>query len=452
MNILICGAQGFIGRHLCQHLQAAGHKIIQAQRRHPSSTQAQDIKEANSNHDNEVVIDFAQDVSDEQWRKRLQTIIAMHGTLDLVINAVGILRETSGQTFSQIHAKSPSALFRACAELDVKGIVQISALGPAQEAAYIEQGIPLSDYLKTKREADAELKQLSIPYLILKPSLVVGEDGASSRLFRCLASLPVIGLPGDGEQQIQPVHIDDLCHAVTRFTQVIAAGEHLQLSLNAVGPEAMSYRQMLLHYRQAMAMPAPLFVPIPMWTMHAGAKLAQYLPQQVFAPETLNMLCQHNVAAPEVFERFIKRPVIAPESWFKNIPAEYLAQNAYAMWTHLALRWSLAMLWIISGIVSLGLFPREQSYALLQAAGIGAKFAPTVLNSAALLDIVLGVLSLTHASRRLWLFQIALIIVYSAIIAAALPDYLLQPFGPITKNLPILASLLLLAQHQRKPS
>ena len=82
MNILICGAQGFIGRHLCQHLQAAGHKIIQAQRRHPSSTQAQDIKEANSNHDNEVVIDFAQDVSDEQWRKRLQTIIAMHGTLD----------------------------------------------------------------------------------------------------------------------------------------------------------------------------------------------------------------------------------------------------------------------------------------------------------------------------------------------------------------------------------
>ena len=269
------------------------------------------------------------------------------------------------------------------------------------EAAYIEQGIPLSDYLKTKREADAELKQLSIPLPILKPSFS-GWRGWCKQSFipLCLASLPVIGLPGDGEQQIQPVHIDDLCHAVTRFTQVIAAGEHLQLSLNAVGPEAMSYRQMLLHYRQVDGCLFPLRPHS--HVDHACRRQARtILTTAGVRARDLEYAVPTYIAAPEVFERFIKRPVIAPESWFKNIPAEYLAQNAYAMWTHLRFtleprhvadnQWH-CLTWIVS---------REQSLCLTTGGGIGAKFAPTVLNSAALLDIVLGVLSSTRFASSL---------------------------------------------------
>ena len=115
MNILICGAQGFIGRHLCQHLQAAGHQIIQAQRRHPSQ-----LKRKISNKRAVTLTTsrdrLCQDVGDEQWRKRLQTIIALHGSLDLVIQCSRYfapdLRAKLSRKFTQ-NRQAPYS--RACA-------------------------------------------------------------------------------------------------------------------------------------------------------------------------------------------------------------------------------------------------------------------------------------------------------------------------------------------------
>ena len=42
--------------------------------------------------------------------------------------------------------------------------------------------------------------------------------------------------------------------------------------------------------------------------------------------------------------------------------------------------------------------------------------------------------------------QIAIIVAYTAIISVGLPEFCAHPFGPVLKNLPILAALLLLLQ------
>jgi hypothetical protein len=52
--------------------------------------------------------------------------------------------------------------------------------------------------------------------------------------------------------------------------------------------------------------------------------------------------------------------------------------------------------------------------------------------------------------RWLWSAQIALVLVYTAIITWKLPALWLEPFGPVVKNLPILALLLLLRQLERR--
>jgi hypothetical protein len=73
------------------------------------------------------------------------------------------------------------------------------------------------------------------------------------------------------------------------------------------------------------------------------------------------------------------------------------------------------------------------------------RWAPLFLYGAAGLDLVLGVLTLVLKRRvGLWLAQIALIVGYTAIISVRLPEYWLHPYGPVLKNLPMLAVLWLL--------
>ena len=112
----------------------------------------------------------------------------------------------------------------------------------------------------------------------------------------------------------------------------------------------------------------------------------------------------------------------------------------------------LAIVWVVTGILSLGIFPQQESLALLEQVGLQGEIALVALYSSASLDILLGILTLARPSRMLWRVQTTLVIAYSAIITFYLPQYWLHPFGPVLKNLPILLLLWLLHQHGEKAS
>ncbi len=114
------------------------------------------------------------------------------------------------------------------------------------------------------------------------------------------------------------------------------------------------------------------------------------------------------------------------------------------------MRCTLAAVWLVTGLLSLGIFPVEQSLELLGYTGLHGEFALVALFGSASLDIVLGILTIVWPSRTLWRSQAALIVAYSIIIAFGLPWYLLHPFGPVLKNLPILLLLWLLHKHERE--
>lgn len=114
------------------------------------------------------------------------------------------------------------------------------------------------------------------------------------------------------------------------------------------------------------------------------------------------------------------------------------------------IRYTLAAVWLVTGVLSLGVFPREQSLDLLGYTGLHGEFALVALYGSASLDIVLGILTIAHPSAILWRAQAALVLAYSIIIAFFLPWYWLHPFGPALKNLPILMLLWLLHEHKEK--
>jgi uncharacterized protein YbjT (DUF2867 family) len=277
MNILICGASGFVGRHLYEGLSAAGHTCVRGVRR-PQS--AQDIQ-----------VDYLHALKPEQWTPLLKGF-------DVVINAVGILRDTKAQPMQQLLADAPSAMFRACEQAGVKRVVNLSALG-------VESTLTVP-YFQRRREAEAVLFALpsSIRWLNLRPSAIYGAGGASARMFRVLAALPLHGLPMGGKQQLQPVHVSDIVAAVRNWL----ADENAQsLSVNAAGPEAVTMRGMLDSYRQQLGLGAALHVPVPGFMVKLGAWLGDFVPSSPLCTDTLTMLNAGNTGDNAAFTRLLGR-------------------------------------------------------------------------------------------------------------------------------------------------
>ena len=425
MKVLIAGASGFIGTHLAAALEAAGHEVIELSR-HPGV----------SGERPRIAGDFRSDTDPAVWTSRLRGI-------DCVVNAVGILRESGTQTFAALHAAAPSALFSACVVAGVRRVIQISALGADVQAR--------SRYHRSKAEADAHLAALPLEWIILQPSLVFGPGGASARLFAALAAAPLIPLPGQGDQRVQPVHIADLAALCVRL---LAAARWERQILPVVGPEPCSIRGLLAQARLGMGLPEPRFVHVPMPAVRAFARLAARIPGVALDAETLDMLERGNTAAADRFAALLgraPRPVVPVDMGRRAGAIEPAADWARLNWLLPLMRAAVALVWIVTGVLSLGIYPVSDSYALLARVGVEGAAAPLLLYGAAALDLALGIAVLT-LRRRIWLWrlQMAVIVAYTAIITVALPEYWLHPFGPVLKNLPLAALILALHELERR--
>lgn len=423
MVVLLTGASGFIGRHLAQALVAARHEVVCAVR---NPAQRTDMPMRS------VQADFTRDVDAATWLPRLEGI-------DVVINAVGIIREQGAQRFDVLHERVPCALFAACAQSEVRLVVQISALGADEHAQ--------SRYHLSKKRADDMLVGLPVHSVIVQPSLVFGPGGTSTRMFTTLASLPVIGLPGAGLQQIQPVHIDDVVNAIVALlARPLPSATRVAL----VGPKRMTLRCFLTILRRRLGLRRELFLPLPMRLMRAVAALGARLSSSLLDPETLQMLERGNTASPAQIAALLGREPRAAKEFIAPAEAASVRLQAQLNWLLPLLRLSIALVWIVTGIVSLGLYPVAESYALLARVGIHGMLAPLMLYGAALLDLVFGVATLLLKRRHfLWLAQIAVIVFYSVIISWRLPEFWLHPYGPMLKNLPMLAAIWLLLELER---
>ncbi|MFO1350046.1 MAG: SDR family oxidoreductase [Gammaproteobacteria bacterium] len=374
-----------------------------------------------------IVVDFTRD---HDPTVRLSRLVGV----EIVINAVGILHERGVQTFDALHAQAPIALFSACRQAQVARVIQISALG-ADEQAH-------SHYHTSKKTADDFLRTLDLDWIIVQPSLVYGTDGASAALFRRLAVLPWIPLPGTGAQIVQPIHIDDLAAVVVAL--VAGAGAQRR-TLACVGPVSLSWRQMLVTLRAGLNLAPARFVSIPLALVRLAAHIGAVVPGALLRRETLAMLERGNHAPADAVSALLGRAPRAVAEFINPANAALERGAAHWYWAEWLLRSALALVWIVTGVLALGVYPRSGSYHLLARVGASGIFASVLLYGAAALDLALGMATLwVSRGRWLWRLQIGLIGMYSLIIAWRLPEFWLHPFGPLLKNIPILAILAVL--------
>jgi len=273
MKILLTGASGFIGGHTHTALVQAGHVVVPVSRR--------------DGHN------FNQMTAADDWLPLLEGV-------DAVINSVGIIAETRGQSFDVLHHRAPAALFRACEQVGVKRVIQVSALGADDEA--------FAPYQLTKKAADDTLRSLDLDWFVLRPSLVYGKGGASSAMFRRMASLPIIPLVGDGKQRIQPVHVSDV---VATIMTALTTTE-TQRTLDVVGPHALTFVEWLQSMRLERGKKSAWTLPTPLPLVMANASIMRYIVPMMH-PDNLRMLQAGSTSTATPITDFLGRPPLSVE-------------------------------------------------------------------------------------------------------------------------------------------
>ncbi|HEX6832882.1 MAG TPA: SDR family oxidoreductase [Rudaea sp.] len=422
MRILIAGATGFIGAALARTLALQGHTLRLAVR---------DVSRAQAHWpDAEIVqADFVTMTRREDWTPLLAGV-------DAIVNAVGLIAPTRYASFETVHVDAAGALFAAAAQTGAR-VVQISALG-ADDAA-------TTAFHRSKRAADRALAESGVPACSVQPSLVFGAGGSSAQLFVQLAMMPLLALPA-ADARVQPIHIDDLCEAIA----ALLAAPHMPAQLAAVGSRDVTVEEYVAILRRGLGLRPARIVALSDAAAQAIARAgtALHLP---FDRERWSMLRRGNCADAAAITQLLGRPPRAPEQFLTSGEATAQRDAARFALTAWLLRASVAIVWFVSGIVSLGVWPVADSLALLARCGLRGSAALVALYGAAALDIAFGLATLLLRRQR-WVYdlQIALVLAYSAIIAVFLPQFLLHPYAPIVKNLVMLAAIAALRMDARR--
>jgi uncharacterized protein YbjT (DUF2867 family) len=193
MNIIILGGTGFIGRHLCEKLIRAGHRVTVPTRKLENAREIQMLPGLQPLRCN--VHDTAQ----------LAQAVQGH---DVLINLVAILHG-SAQEFERVHVKLPQSMVAACKAAGVSRIVQMSSLGADVQKP---EDAP-SEYLRSKGRGEQVFAQSGLDVTLLRPSVVFGEGDKLLNVFAQLQqSFPMVPL-ASADAQFQPVWVEDVAQA-----------------------------------------------------------------------------------------------------------------------------------------------------------------------------------------------------------------------------------------------
>lgn len=116
----------------------------------------------------------------------------------------------------------------------------------------------------------------------------------------------------------------------------------------------------------------------------------------------------------------------------------------------LLLHWSVVAVWLFTAAVSLHQW-HGQSSALLSVAGIPpGHWRDGLIGGGAATDLLIGLWLWLRPSRLAYGVALAGMVAMTLAATVLLPDLWLHPLGPLSKNLPIAAALMLLMQSMEE--
>lgn len=229
--VLVVGGNGFVGRHLLNHLARIGVQS-RVPVRHPH--RCRDLR----------LIPGCETWPIAGWAES-DLVEAMQGCA-AVVNLAGILNEGGGRTFEQTHVMLPETLARSALAAGVPRLLHMSALGADAESG-------ASDYLRSKGRGERCVLAMHGPTLAVtcfRPSVIFGPNDHFFNRFAALLRWAPGFLPlACAETRFAPVYVGDLVEAMAYcLDDASTHGKVYELC----GPRVLALRDLVAYTARSM--------------------------------------------------------------------------------------------------------------------------------------------------------------------------------------------------------
>ena len=271
-NVAVTGATGFVGGHVVRALLERGWNVRALGHSRDSAAELR-------GRDGVTVV--MGDVNDAQAMAELTR------GCDAMIHLVGIIRESKGKRFEDLHVNATRSAIAACRRNGVARYLHMSALGVSDESR--------TEYQRTKFKAEQEVRASELDWTIFRPSLIHGPGGEFTQMMAQWSRgeiAPWVGIPyfrrPETEQRVpfggvnyidplvQPIVVTDVANY---FADALDRPQTIGEIFNLVGPERLTWPAMLEyvhdHVPHAKKGLKPLWAPSDIVSMKA--KAAQFV-------------------------------------------------------------------------------------------------------------------------------------------------------------------------------
>lgn len=289
-QLVILGGTGFVGSHLVHRLATDGHRMVLLSRNREQH-RALGVLPG-------VSVRSADVYDDEALRRHLA------GT-DAVINLVGILNPGGPHTFQRAHVELTRRLIAACESTGITRLHQMSSL---------KAGQGLSQYLKTRGEAEALVKASTLDWTIYQPSVIFGVgDGLVSRFAGLLRHLPVLPL-ARAKSRMAPTWVGDVAEAIARCVGNVQLGRRRSFEL--YGPEVLTLGEIVQRIRDGASLRTPI-IALPDSLGRLQARVAEWIPGKPFSLDNFRSLRTDSVGKNDGYAAL----GIVPRPFSSSLPA-----------------------------------------------------------------------------------------------------------------------------------
>jgi uncharacterized protein YbjT (DUF2867 family) len=162
------------------------------------------------------------------------------------------VRFPHGNLNYDVAVRNLRVLIGAAVQAGVRKIVHVSIIHPSDSSPYA--------YFRGKAHVERAIQESGLPYTILRPTVVFGtEDILINNIAWMLRNFPLFAMPGSGDYLVQPVFVEDLAG----LAATAGAGSSSEV-LDAVGPQVLTYRELVERIAAAIGRKIPLIgTPIP---------------------------------------------------------------------------------------------------------------------------------------------------------------------------------------------
>lgn len=163
------------------------------------------------------------------------------------------IRFAHGAVNHDLAVKNSRSLVDAAVAAGVRRIVHISITGASADS-------PLP-YFRGKGQVEGYIRESGLSFSIIRPTVIFGaEDILINNIAWFLRRFPVFPVAGRGDYPVQPIFVDDVAHLAVDSTSCNG-----NLTLDAVGPETFTFRELVRRIRKTtggraivVSLPPPL--------------------------------------------------------------------------------------------------------------------------------------------------------------------------------------------------